>query len=149
MKLQSVKKILCATDLSEESEKAVEFAASLASGLKGAQLVLISVIKPIPAYSEDFGADSSIMESEAELKNKRENEISEIVQGIKKEGVTNVTGIVTIGDPVLKILEMSKEIKADLIILGNRKRGFTKGIFLGSVSERVASNSSVSVLIVR
>ena len=41
------------------------------------------------------------------------------------------------------------EIKPDLVVMGNRRPGYKKGIFLGSVSSRVAADSPTSVLIVR
>jgi nucleotide-binding universal stress UspA family protein len=36
-----------------------------------------------------------------------------------------------------------------MIVIGNRKRGFLRGVFLGSVSQRVAANSECAVLVVK
>lgn len=149
MELRSISGILCATDLSPESSKAVEFAASLASQIKGSHLIILSVVKPIPAYSQEVAADPEIIESENQIKSEREYQIKKIAENIRSEGVGDVKTLVTIGDPVEEILRISREESADLIVLGNRKRGFARGIFFGSVSERVASSSSCSVLIVR
>ena len=49
-------------------------------------------------------------------------------------------------DTILKLID---SYKPDMVIMGNRKLGFKKGILLGSVSARVSASSPVSVLIVR
>ena len=149
MKVEAIKRILCATDFSKESEKAIEFAASMALGIKDSELILINVIKPIPAFSGDLTEESQIVDSENDIKRNSEEKMMSHIRDIQNSGVKNVRGLVVIGDPAFMIVQESDKSGASLIVLGTRKHGFKRGIILGSVSERVSANSPVSVLIVR
>ena len=149
MKVEAIKRILCATDFSKESEKAIEFAASMALGIKDSELILINVIKPIPAFSGDLTEESQIVDSENDIKRNSEEKMMSHIRDIQNSGVNNVRGLVVIGDPAFMIVQEADKSGASLIVLGTRKHGFKRGIILGSVSERVSANSPVSVLIVR
>jgi nucleotide-binding universal stress UspA family protein len=149
MKVEAIKRILCATDFSKESEKAIEFAASMALEIKDSELILINVIKPIPAFSGDLTEESQIVDSENDIKRNSEEKMMSLIRDIQNSGVKNVRGLVVIGDPAFMIVQESDKSGASLIVLGTRKHGFKRGIILGSVSERVSANSPVSVLIVR
>ena len=149
MKIEAIKRILCATDFSQESEKATEFAASMALEIKNSELILINVIKPIPAFSGDITEESQIVDSENDIKRNSEEKMMSLIRDIQNSGVNKVRGLVVIGDPAFMIVQESDKSGASLIVLGTRKHGFKRGIILGSVSERVSANSPVSVLIVR
>ena len=53
------------------------------------------------------------------------------------------------GRPADKIVELAKEKKADLIVIGSRGLGGIEEFFLGSVSDRVADEAPCPVLIVK
>jgi Universal stress protein family len=53
------------------------------------------------------------------------------------------------GNPVERICVIADDLKADLVIVGNRGLGGAAGLVLGSVSERVVHKSSRSVLVVK
>ena len=63
--------------------------------------------------------------------------------------MAKITDKTVLGNPVDEILRNINEEKPDLVVMGNKKHGFRRGIFTGSVSERVSADSPVSVLIVR
>lgn len=53
------------------------------------------------------------------------------------------------GRPSERIVEVAKEGKFDVIVMGSRGLGGIKGFFLGSVSDRVADEAACPVLIVK
>lgn len=53
------------------------------------------------------------------------------------------------GDPAETITEYTKEINADLIIMGSRGLGLVRGVLLGSVSKYVLERTKCPVLIVK
>ncbi len=147
---KGIHSVLCATDFSEESDKAVEFAVSLLSLEKDVNLHLLHIVKPIFRAVGDvsYATDLLIEENETMIKDAK-RKIELLASEIRENGFSKVHGSVRGGDPVNGILYAIEEFKADLVIMGTRKHGFKKGILLGSVSERVAADSPVSVLIVR
>jgi len=59
------------------------------------------------------------------------------------------TGTVENGDPKSKILEVARDLRADLIVLGSHGRKGLEHFLMGSVSEAVAQHAHCSVEIVR
>jgi nucleotide-binding universal stress UspA family protein len=53
------------------------------------------------------------------------------------------------GRPAKEITKLAKKIEADLVVVGSRRRGMLKRLFLGSVSQAVAQNSPCPVLVAR
>ncbi|MGP6207663.1 universal stress protein [Cuniculiplasma sp. SKW3] len=146
-----VKKILCAYDFSEESKKALEMAFFLSESIKDCELLILNVYRPIPTPVGDFtgATDSFLDDNEKAMENNRKK-LHRVVEEIKKDrNIEKCSGVVVMGNPVEEILHVIEKEKPDLVIMGNKKHGFKKGIILGSVSERVSANSPVSVLIAR
>lgn len=144
-----IKAILCPTDFSDESTKAVEFAAGIASKDPECALHILHVVKPVYVPVGDISGASEIIveKNEKEIRNSRER-LERIASEFREAGI-QMHATVRTGDPVTSIPECAEEFKVDIIVMGNRKHGFKKGILFGSVSERVSANSPVSVLIVR
>ncbi|MHB8360965.1 MAG: universal stress protein [Thermoplasmataceae archaeon] len=147
---EKLNNILIAVDFSEESDKAVEFAAALVTHSLDTTLHIVHVIKPYYAPIGDATGTAEVLQEEKEEAIKKaKNNIEKIVTSLKAHGIKNVQGNVKIGDPVNMTIAAIDEYKVGLIIMGTRKHGFKKGIFMGSVSQRISANSKVSVLIVR
>jgi universal stress protein A len=69
--------------------------------------------------------------------------------GLTQKGPTNFELIVRHGKASHQIVEMAKEIEADLIVVGNHgKTGLAKAL-LGSVAEAVVRSASCSVLVAK
>ncbi len=150
MKQLKIKKILCAVDFSDESKKALEFAYSLSSQIPGCELVVISVMRPIPTPIGDFtGANETLIDDDQDNLKAVSEKLNNLVHDTKGDCMAKITDKAVLGNPVEEILRNINEEKPDLVVMGNRKHGFRKGIFTGSVSERVSADSPVSVLIVR
>ncbi|MFW9910029.1 MAG: universal stress protein, partial [Candidatus Thorarchaeota archaeon] len=67
----------------------------------------------------------------------------------KIAGSIPVTDLLDHGDPAARIIEIAQERKVDLIILGSRGLSGIKRLFVGSISDKVASQASCPVMIVR
>jgi nucleotide-binding universal stress UspA family protein len=77
-----------------------------------------------------------------------EKQTTRIVEKLKARW-DNVEPVIEKGHVSDKIIEKAKEEKADLIILGSRGLSSTKALFLGGVSQKVATYAPCSVLIVK
>ncbi|WP_067217689.1 universal stress protein [Marinomonas gallaica] len=56
--------------------------------------------------------------------------------------------VVTFGDPAKKIVQVSKEIGAGMIVMGDRRVNALSRLFLGSTAQKVIHNAAIPVLIV-
>jgi nucleotide-binding universal stress UspA family protein len=124
---------------------------SLARVQSNLEMDIVMVI-PYPVQyvtGESPTGDLTIVERLATLKERGETILNHAKDYSVSNGVMNVKTYLKQGDPAREILELAKSINPDLIVIGNRKRGFLRGVFLGSVSQRVAANSECAVLVVK
>jgi nucleotide-binding universal stress UspA family protein len=83
-----------------------------------------------------------------EIANQEEALVSEILAGYSKTYPdVPVSAHVVRGDPVVELLEQSKE--ASLLVVGSRGRGGFMGLLLGSVSRRILKRATSPVAVVR
>jgi nucleotide-binding universal stress UspA family protein len=144
------KRILVAVDGSMTSFDAMNKAIDLQK-LTDAEIYLLCVYK----HPSLFEASLSIGRPEAmDIPDKVLSEYAKEVVNHAKElakerGAKAVRGFVKAGKPSRVIVEFAKDKGADLIVIGTRGTHSDKdGLFLGSVSHRVASNSECPVLVV-
>jgi nucleotide-binding universal stress UspA family protein len=67
----------------------------------------------------------------------------------RKAGVANVTAEIHSGDYANNILEVAKNVDADMIVMGRRGLSNLKGFVTGSVSHKVSQRAECSVLTVK
>lgn len=82
------------------------------------------------------------------MKNKAENELGKEAAYIQKKGFS-VKYVYLEGYPSEEILKEARKEKADIIIIGSRGMSRWKGSLLGSVSQALAVNSGIPLLIIR
>lgn len=75
--------------------------------------------------------------------------VGRVAQAARKARIAKVKSVVSGGDPADTILKAAKTEKADLIVLGTRGFGELKGLFLGSVSHKVAAHATCAVTTVK
>jgi len=152
--LPQVKKILYATDLSKNSAYAFYYAVDMAQK-KGATIVILHSIEPLPGYVKSYtmGLERSELENQAEMIDVIHKRLTNFCQKVDDhvgspcvELVTKV--IVRAGHPVEEILSAADEESCDMIVLGNHGKGFLKQTFLGSVSRSVLDRTRKPVLII-
>src|SRR5215213_2544442 len=132
------KKILLATDGSEDARLAARAAASL-SVEAGAELHLVHAWQSVPHPAVDAGyyeeGARRLLEEETVL--------------VSDAGAA-VTGThLVMGSSVDAILDLGEEIGADLLMVGSRGHGTLGRLILGSVSEGVVHHATRPVLVLR
>ncbi len=142
-------RIVVGTDGSETAAEAVGQAIDLAK-LTGATISIVS------AYSHASGRRSKDEQSEAPADvqyevGPREDVIIVLdaaAAEAKEAGIEVQTHPVE-GDPADAILNVAEEVKADLIVVGNKGMTGARRYLLGSVPNNVSHHAPCSVIIVR
>lgn len=143
------KRIVVGTDGSETAAQAVRQAVELAR-LSGAQLSLVSAYAPIPGRRVQGEQQEAPADVHYEIGPREDvNLILDAAAAeAKKEGVEVQTHPVE-GDPADAILNVAEEVKADLIVVGNKGMTGARRYLLGSVPNNVSHHAPCSVIIVR
>src|SRR6266478_3213395 len=141
------KKILVGTDFSEASDEARRVAIELARRL-GAELEIVHVEEPLPAYAFAEGALLDLPRLQEEVRTWAERQLEDLARGARASGVSTTTAVL-LGVPANTIVEAARTERADLIVVGTHGRTGLERVLLGSVAERVVRNAPCAVLTVR
>ena len=158
--IPDIKKILYATDLSENARYAFGYAVSLANR-HDAKITVLHVVEELSSFARSMVADMVGEKRLAELKRDKEKEVisglktrlEEFCNDVRRDQpscpfVVDNTIVVT-GHPVDQIVRRAEDMHADLIIIGSHGRGGLADVTLGSTSRRVLRRCARPVLVVR
>jgi nucleotide-binding universal stress UspA family protein len=135
-------RILVGYDGSAPGKKAFDTALNLAAR-DGAELHVLSVVRTLDV-ADDVETEAMIENS---LKYHREM-MEPLVREVRDKRVSARFDVV-VGHPAEQIIYKSDEIKADLIVVGDRGRSKFTRLLLGSVSRDVVQHAGRQVLVVR
>lgn len=158
--LPTIKKILYATDLSENSQPAFGYGASLALQYN-AEMMVLHVDEPISANTyvqlsgmmgeaewvslqRDYGDRLS-----DEIRSKMEKFCEEMQASIETLKIKDDNIFIRKGEPVEEILTMATEQGVDIIIMGTHGYGMVKDALMGGTARRIVRRSDKPVLVVR
>jgi len=165
----NIKKILYATDLSENARVAFVYAVSLAN-LYSAQLVMLHVLPEDPDLDEQVKGhvdakmwqdikSRHLEEARSALIGKRREHmaIQEVLNRFRKdagrlsdESAGEIDDImVESGHPVQVIVRVAQETDCDLIVMGRHGYGVLKDALMGGVARGVLQRSDKPVLLIR
>ena len=140
-----IKRIVVATDFSEQSARALAYADKLATRF-GAALHLIHVVQDpfqqpwvVEAYSVNL----------PELKQEWVRGATIELERWAAKYAGRPAPVCRVGHPAWEIVAYANEIDADLIIVGSHGRGVIGRALLGSVAERVVREATCPVLTIR
>ncbi|MDO3649204.1 MULTISPECIES: universal stress protein [Nocardia] len=140
--------IVVGTDGSDSSYVAVEKAAALAGD---ADATLVLACAYFPTDDRDVAAAADVLKDEA-YQVRGSAPTNEILHVAREKavaaGAKNIVDRAIVGEPVDSLLDLVKETKADLLVVGNRGLNTLTGRLLGSVPSDVARKSRSDVLIV-
>ena len=173
------KKILCPTDGSDHSLKALDLAIDLAKKYDAALIVLhvpdrsgnidaLQRFAEIEGLAEHFNREKDRLSSldyaiampedsafhHTEISPRLLVEIGQhIIDGARsraqEKGLDNIDTRLEGGDPADRTLECIENEGVDCVIMGSRGLGDLKGLFLGSVSHKVANRAPCTCITVK
>lgn len=141
------RQILCPTDMSDSSARALTYAAAVARWYE-ATLTVLSVVPtfdPIPVRPGMLDGSVQVVYPAS-----REEVLEELRTAVRNAGAEslNPTLAAEAGDPVNTIVDRALAIPADLIVMGTHGRSGFERLILGSVTEKVLRNAPCPVLTV-
>jgi nucleotide-binding universal stress UspA family protein len=142
-----IKKILIPTDGSEYSRYALEYAVRLCKSLK-AEVVLASVVDVRYEMYDAYSEVHAVTQVEELIREQVSKALDQHAAEIIEEGV-KVNKIMKVGDVVHELLEMIREEKIDLVVIGTHGRKGISRFLLGSTTEKLIRSAPCPVLTVR
>ena len=150
-----IKKILYATDLSENSAYAFYYAIDFAQK-HDARIIILHVVERtpdvrpyIPMRELIKGQEETIKDVIEEIKNRLQGFCRMVEGEIGPPCVELVSKtLVPVGHPTEEILNASDKEDCDLIILGTHGKGVLAHTFLGSVSSAVLQRTRKAVFVI-
>ena len=147
--LDKINKVVIGVDGSAQSQAAVREAVKLFK-LKehNAEITLIHVVSVAdvlklvsPVEYIGIVENNMLMEGETFLANAK--------QLLSEQGIEKVFCVLKEGDPATEILNLTKSLPADLIVIGAQGRNAVQHFLLGSVSHRIAMHAPVTTAVVK
>lgn len=142
-------RIVVGTDGSETAAEAVRQAVELAK-LSGAELSVVSAFAPVSRRRIEQEQQDAPADIQYEIGPREDvNRILDSAAAVAKQDGVEVQVHPVEGNPADAILTVAEEVKADLIVVGNRGMTGARRFLLGSVPNNVSHNAPCSVIIVR
>lgn len=139
------KKIMVATDGSEQNKKAISYGIEFAK-LSGAKLYVVYVVDTAAFASIPMDAGWELMYELLETEGK---DASDLVVELGESQGLEIESAVLEGHPSNEIIEFAEGNDIDMIVIGTLGKSGLDRFLLGSVAEKVTRNSKVPVLVVR
>ncbi|WP_227132741.1 universal stress protein [Halorubellus salinus] len=127
------RRVLYATDFSENAERAFEQFRNLKHATQEATLLHVTP----PDRREDADA---IADAEARLE--------ALADELREKGIDEVTTIVRSGETTAEILAAEQEVEPTTVLVGSRGRSRIRRLLVGSTTEAIARRSNCNVLVV-
>jgi nucleotide-binding universal stress UspA family protein len=143
-----MKNILVAVDFDAKTKKLIQQASILAEKFKS-KIWIIHVAAPDPdfvGYHLNAGIEYIDKQRAGELR-KEHKTIQRYAEQLKAKGIQAV-GLLVQGATVQTVLDESKKLKIDLIIIGSHKHSFLYRAFAEVTSSAVIKKSKIPLLVV-
>ena len=155
-----IKKILYATDLSETARHAFGYAADLAEKYE-ASITILYVMENLNHTAEVQVSEMVGPEKWKEIKQQKQQYLIEKIQARVENFCTEMSSIhdscrmlgedirIKKGNPQEVILETSRQMEADLIVMGTHGYNAVKDALIGGTARKVVRKSKIPVLVIR
>lgn len=166
----NIKKILYATDLSDNARYVFAYAVSLAVKYS-ASITMLHVVHEVPGLADRSVVGYIDADRWEQIKKRHLEDARQALIGKRKEhlAIKEVLEqfaekirstaeastfsfdevIVEIGNPVELILEVAENRNCDIIVMGKTGQGLIEGALMGSTATRVVRRSKKPVLVIR
>lgn len=154
-----IKKILYATDLSQNAAYAFQYALYLSKKV-GANIVILHVIEKMSqdaalamrAYLDREDREKIVKKRISSATDRIKNRLKKFCDKVIEDHPDCVDRIASVevceGYPAEEILEKAEAFNCDAIVIGTHEKGFTSHTFLGSVAKRVLRRSRKPTFVV-
>jgi nucleotide-binding universal stress UspA family protein len=134
------KTVIWATDGSDEALVALPLARELA-GERDAHLAVVHAYEVVPSRGGAFMRQLDELDVQEQLRDH--------VEWLRSDGVDAnfILASATASDPARKIADVAREIDADIIVIGHRRRPAIASLLRGSVARRLVRSAPCPVLI--
>lgn len=141
--------ILLATDGSENSQRATDYAVQLAKSM-GFALWIVNIEDHIGITAAELAAFSSAEHlSNAEtIESIAAQMLAEVKRRAEEQAEIEVHVAARKGDVAEEIMAMAREKSAAAIVIGKRGRGRLAGLLVGSVTQKLVSLATCTVIVV-
>jgi nucleotide-binding universal stress UspA family protein len=144
-----IKKVMIAIDGSDTSKKAAGIGIDIARRANGTVVAVyvmdISRLSHLPGYATLPGLKEKILA----LIQDEGKQATEFVLNCSQNMSVPCRAIIAQGNPADELLKAAKEEKADLIVMGKVGRTAVEKFLLGSVAEKVVSQSTIPVILIK
>lgn len=137
---------LVALDFSDSTSDVIKQAEKLAVAFS-AKLRVLHVAEPDPEFVGYGVGPQNVRDSLAKIFHKEHQKLQQICSELRTEGVV-CTGILAQGQTAETIINESKKLSVDIIVIGSHGKGLAHNLFLGSTSKEVLHKSNIPVLLV-
>lgn len=141
------RKIMVATDGSEEVRKAINSAIEIAK-LSNAKMYAVHVVS-LDSHSISPYNDSEWEKAVKEQLITEGKEATAYVENMGKTANIEVESIILEGSPADEIIDFAERNDIDLIVMGTQGKSAIHRFLIGSVAEKVVRHSKRPVLVVR
>ena len=144
-RILNVRNIICPVDFSQESERALKNAITIARRFKAR--LNISSVYDVSYYDPP----SYIFNFDKEIELARSEHLEEFDLFLKKFNLTDLDWkkVIQIGDPAEEILKSIKRYKYDLLIMGTTGKSGLIKILMGSVTEKVVREVPCTFIMIK
>ena len=155
-----IKKILYATDLSDSARNAFGYAADLAQRY-GAMITILYVMENMSHIVETEVKEMVGQKEWDKLKSERLNYVTKKIKSRLEDFCQEMNSeidscrllvedvLVIRGNPPEEILTVSKDINADMIVMGSYGHNILEDAFIGGTARKVVKQSEKPVLVIR
>ena len=138
------KTILCPTDFSDESARALAYALRFAKNSDGTILLAHIIHIPTEHYREPSGQVLGYDQLRTQMQRQLEETRDQQLQGYAK-----VELLLELGDPFEQLMEIATQRSADLITISTHGRSGITHLIIGSVAEKIIRHAPCPVFVVR
>ncbi|MGR0481562.1 MAG: universal stress protein [Candidatus Electronema sp. V4] len=147
--MQAVKTVVTPIDFSDNAKMVADSAAYVA-GRFGAELHLIFVVQDFQDYTGFFVPPVNLPNLSKEMLESAQQKMEEFAESCREQataaGVSALHSKVLTGDVAEEILNYSKEVNSNMIIMGTHGYKGLERIMFGSVADKVVKTACCPVL---
>ena len=144
----TMKNLLITLDLKDQEhcDQMLKHTISLAKAY-AAKCWLIHIAEPDPEFVSYGSGPQYIRDEIAEELRAEHRQIQRFADKLKAEDI-NCDGLMIQGPTEQMILEEIKKLNIDLLVIGNKKRGFLQELFVGSITNDLIKDVSIPIFLV-